>query len=286
MNLFKRFFLDDRAIFGLIILNAVVIFSQGFNDLRDNEVLTYFDDFFSIMFILEMLVKARHFGWKNYLKYSWNRFDVLLIILSIPSLVTHIFPLYGLGNISFLLAARVFRVFKFFRLMQFFPQVEHIFRSAQVAMRSSFMVLMGFFVFIFIMGILSCYFYRDIQPEAFGNPIVAYYSTFKVFTVEGWNAIPEDLIKHSVESGNPMSDLGSALTKIYFIGLFIIGGVFGLSIVNSIFVDAMVSDNEQDAVQFDKLNEQVEVLQKQIQHLNNLLEQQILNKGKGDDPQV
>jgi voltage-gated sodium channel len=175
------------------------------------------------------------------------------------------------------LAARVFRVFKFFRLIQFFPQVEHIFRSAQQAMRSSFMVLAGFFVFIFIMGILSCYFYRDIHPEAFGNPMTAYYSTFKVFTVEGWNAIPEDIIKASVEAAQkdpniqPMSDLAAGLTKVYFIGLFIIGGVFGLSIVNSIFVDAMVSDNEEDDKQFSKIQEKLDELQNQVEELTQLL---------------
>lgn len=39
------------------------------------------------------------------------------------------------------------------------------------------------------------------------------------------------------------------LTTLYFVLILLIGGIFGLSLVNSIFVDAMVSDN---TVELDK----------------------------------
>ena len=171
MNLIKRFFLDDKNILGLILINALVIFAQGYQELNDHPWLALADNIISVIFILEMLIKASHFGIKEYLRPAWNKFDVLLILLSIPSLVVYFTEIEGIPGLSFLLAFRVFRVFKFFRFIKFFPQVEHIMRSAQQAMKSSFMVLMGFFVFIFIMGIMSCYFYRDIDPQGFGDPL-------------------------------------------------------------------------------------------------------------------
>ena len=101
---------------------------------------------------------------------------------------------------------------------------------------------------------MSCFFYRDIAPEYFADPFVSLYSVFKIFTVEGWFEIPEAIAKNTTETF-------AALTKIYFVVILLAGGIFGLSIVNSIFVDAMVSDNN------DELEKKVTSLEQKIDKL-------------------
>ena len=66
------------------------------------------------------------------------------------------------------------------------------------------------YVFIFIMSILSCYFYQHIAPEHFGDPIISYYSMFKVFTIEGWNNIPDEMVKNG-----KMGYYACFFTKLY-----------------------------------------------------------------------
>jgi voltage-gated sodium channel len=104
------------------------------------------------------------------------------------------------------------------------------------------------------MAVFSCYLFKDISPEYFGDPIKSFYSTFKVFTVEGWYEIPEKILKNS-------SDVVSFFGKAYFIIILMTGGILGLSLVNSIFVDAMVSDNNDDLI------EKVEALEKKVDFL-------------------
>jgi voltage-gated sodium channel len=250
----KNIFLNDRIILLLISINAIIIFFQGFKADTYDQVLAYIDDALTFLFIIEMIVKTSHYGWKEYLRSGWNKFDVILILLSIPSLVAHLVPhIEQYVNVSYLLVFRVFRVFKFFRFVQFFPQVEHIFRSAQQALSASFMVLVGFFVVIFIMAILSTFFFQNAAPNLFGDPLTSYYSTFQVFTVEGWNGIPDALVKEAAANGKPFPDIAIFFIRMYFIGLFIVGGIFGLSIVNSIFVDAMISDHDETEKQFEDL---------------------------------
>ena len=274
MKLLKDFFLNDKNIFLLISLNALIIFLQGFpyETIAKpwQQIFSIIDDIISVLFVFELMVKTRHFGFKNYWADAWNRLDLLLIVLSLPTLLLHLLPLEATANISFLLVFRVFRVFKFFRFIQFFPQVENIFRSIRQAMRASVMVLTGFLVFIFIMSILSCYFYQNVAPEHFGDPIVSYYSMFKVFTIEGWNTIPDEMVKNS-----NMNSFAAFFTKLYFVLLLVFGGIIGLSIVNSIFVDAMVSDNN------DELEEEVRLIKEeltqanlQLQHLVDLVQSQ------------
>lgn len=274
MNLAKKIFLNDKIILLLISINAIIIFLQGFPPhtigANTHYILMIIDDFISVCFLIEVIIKGRHFGLKEYLKPTWNKFDVMLILLSLPPLVARVFVDDATANISFLLVFRVFRVFKFFRFIQFFPQVEHIFRSIREALRASFMVLVGFFLFIFIMSILSCYMYQNIAPEYFRDPIVSYYSMFKVFTIEGWNAIPDE-----ITANGELSDLQCFFTKLYFVVILVFGGVIGLSIVNSIFVDAMVSDNNDDLEeQVGLIKEDVLQMQEKMDRIIHLLEEQ------------
>lgn len=275
-NPFKRFFLNDKNILALISLNALVIFMQGFKFRFEESTIQIFevmDDVISIIFMLEVIVKSMHFGFREYIKSAWNKFDFLLIFLSIPSIFVHVFSIGE--DVGFLLVFRVFRVFKFFRFVQFFPQVEHIFRSVQEALKASFMVLIAFFVFVFIMSIVSCFFYQDISKELFGDPIVAFYTTFQVFTVEGWNAVPDAIFVNSQE---PPAEWVVFLTRAYFIMLLIFGGIFGLSIVNSIFVDAMISDNN------DGVEERIDELSARLDEVLALLkEEKAKNKNNTED---
>lgn len=266
MNPIKKIFLNDKIIFSLISINAVIIFLQGFPTDTIGEQAHYafmlIDDLISICFLIEVIIKSRHFGLKEYLKPVWNKFDVFIIILSLPPLFARIFVDDVTANIGFLLVFRVFRVFKFFRFIQFFPQVEHIFRSIREALRASFVVLVVFFVLIFIMSILSCYMYQNIAPEYFRDPIVSYYSMFKIFTIEGWNTIPD-----KIANSERVTDLQAFFTKFYFATILVFGGIIGLSIVNSIFVDAMVSDNN------DELEEKVGLMQEDMSALKEKVDQ-------------
>jgi len=265
---FSRLFLNDRNILALISLNAVIIFFQGFPDTGYEQLFTYLDDLLTVLFLTELIVKARHYGLQEYLRSHWNRFDLTLILLSLPSLLVHIIPdLTDYVNVSFLMVLRVLRVFKFFRFIQFFPQVEHIFRSISEALKASFMVLVGFFVLVFIMAIISTFFFQEAAPNMFGNPLKAYYVIFQVFTVEGWNGVTDALVEEA-----QFSPVAEFFTKAYFIFMLIMGGVFGLSIVNSIFVDAMVSDHDETEQQFEDVEQELKKMHSKMDRLLALLE--------------
>lgn len=282
-SIFQRFFLNDRNILTLISINAVVIFFQGFKDTGYEQIMTYLDDIITLLFLIEVIVKSSHYGWKEYLSTGWNRFDVLLILFSLPSIMVHIIPdIENYINVSFLLVFRVFRVFKFFRFIQFFPQVEHIFRSISEALKASFMVLVGFFVVVFIMAILSTFFFQEAAPTYFANPLKSYYSIFQIFTVEGWNGITDNVIAEAKDTVG-MGPVGEFFTTVYFITLLILGGVFGLSIVNSIFVDAMVSDHDETEQQFQEVEDQLVVLSEKMDKMMAIIEKNGLSNQLDND---
>ena len=250
----KKLFLNEKIILILILLNSVTIFASGFEIAPDNKfILSLTDNLITGLFIAEIIVKFQEFGIKNYFKSIWNKFDFILVALSFPTLIAFIGNL-EITSFSFLLVFRVMRVFKSFRFLKFIPGIEHLVKGIRRALKASIVVLIGFVIYIFIIGIFSFYLFKEISPEYFGNPLKSLYSIFKIFTVEGWYEIPEQLTRG-------LSATTSFFTYMYFIFVVTSGGIFGLSLVNSIFVDAMVSDNN------DELENKIDLLDQKIDKL-------------------
>ena len=235
----KKLFLNDKFILGLILLNSVLLFVGGyFQSEHEKLILLIVDNLITTLFILEVIIKIREFGVKGYFKSNWNTFDFILILLSVPALITFLFNI-KIVDFSFLLVFRVMRVFKAFRFFKFIPNVGQLVAGVQRALKASIFIFIGFVIYIFIIGILSFYLFQDSGSSYFKDPMISLYSTFKIFTIEGWFEIPEQITKH-------YSDIGSFFTYFYFIFVVLTGGIFGLSLVNSIFVDSMVSDNNDE----------------------------------------
>jgi len=255
----KRFFLNDKIILLLIFLNSLTIFVQGFDQLSDNVQLTVngLDSFFTLLFVFEIAVKIKTTSFRRYFLSNWNKVDFVLILLSVPS-IFYFFLDVKFTDLHFILIFRISRVFKFFRFFKFIPGIEQLIHGIRRAIKDSILVLIAFFVYNFVISVLSCYLFKNYSPEYFGDPLRSFYSTFKIFTVEGWYEIPEQIVQNN-------SDVFSFFTKAYFILILITGGIFGLSLVNSIFVDAMVSDNNNE------LENKVDTLNKKIEALTELI---------------
>ena len=79
--------------------------------------------------------------------------------------------------------------------------------------------------------------FHEAAPEHFGDPLIAFYSLFKVFTIEGWYEIPEGVDPLKVSAGMMY------LMRGYFVVSVFVGGLLGLSMANAVFVDEMTADN-------------------------------------------
>lgn len=254
----KKLLLNEKFILGLILLNAIILFVGGYLT-SDNQKLIFLfaDNLLTTLFILELLLKLKEFGVKNYFSSHWNKLDFILIVISIPALISFILSV-NIFDVSFLLVFRILRVFKAFRFFKFIPNIGQLVSGVQRALKASVFVLLGFIIYIFIIGILSFYLFQNSNSEYFSNPTIALYSTFKIFTIEGWYDIPDAITENYNESL-------SFFTYLYFIFVVVTGGIIGLSLVNSIFVDSMVSDNNDELEKkIDDLDSKVTQILKKI----------------------
>lgn len=254
----KNIFLSERFILLVIIINSIIIFLQESG--ISNPVVDALDAICTIIFIIEMVVKHKELGFKGYWSSGWNRLDGTLVILSIPSLVTY-FVAAPYLNISIVLILRILRVFRFFRLIHIFPNFGMIVKHLWRALKDSLPIFIGFFVLIIVFALFSCAMFKNAAPEYFSNPLDSIYSIFKLCTVDGWYEIPDAL-------SATLSEAQIAWVRIYFITILVAGGIIGLSLVNSIFVDAMVSDNNDELeAEVKTLNEKIDALTEEIKKL-------------------
>lgn len=79
-------------------------------------------------------------------------------------------------------------------------------------------------------------------------------------TLEGWYDVPDAIAVGTA------SIIGK-LSRVYFCIQISIGGILGLSFINSVFVDAMVEDNNDD------VKVQLTTIENKLRELTELLEQ-------------
>lgn len=248
----KQLFLNERFVLVLIMINAAVIFFQEFDGAP--RWVDFADNIFTFLFAWEMYVKLQVYGKQGYWSNGWNRLDGVLVILALLSIVLQLFRFVNAEALQILLAIRVLRVFKSFRLIRFVPNIRGIIAGVRRAMKSSYIVVMAFGLLLFISAIFTCSLFKDIAPEYFDTPLDSMYTMFRIFSVEGWTDIP-DLI------ASRTSPVVGLLTKVYFVLMLFAGGILGMSLINSIFVDAMISPSS------DKLEAKVEILTEKLEIL-------------------
>lgn len=240
----------------LVLLNTIVIFMGGL--FQEDYVITAVDDVFTVLFAIEACVKIRTMTWKSYWAGKWNRFDFLVLLLALPSLASLFSPEMMATNA--ILAFRSFRIFKALRLMKSIPRIGELLNGIKNAIHSSLLVCIAFSITLLVVAILTTSLFGNICPEYFGNTGISLYSIFRLFTIEGWYDLPDQI------AANSSAAIG-VLARIYFSILLFAGGILGMSLINSIFVDAIVADNNDD------VKKDLEEVRRQLDSIEQMLKQ-------------
>lgn len=226
---------EERVVY-VILVNSLALFFDAFPSIHvfTGGWLGTIDTFCTLYFLLELLCKLYLLGPQNFWKNGWNRFDFWVILLAIPSL----FPfLWHSQAFAVLLLLRFGRLIKFFRLLRFTPNGEHIWAGVLRSAKASVSVFLAILLLNLLFAMGATFLFGDLAPEYFGNPLESWYALFKVFTVEGWYEIPDALYERS---GAATWALG---LRLYYIFAVFLGGIMGFALANAVFVDEMTADN-------------------------------------------
>jgi voltage-gated sodium channel len=261
--------ISDRLVMAVIVLNTAALFlSEVYPRGSSAQMFWHWVDYGCVVFFMvEAGLKIGRLGWKSYWAGGWNRFDFVVVVLSLPSLLVPF--AHELGVLANILVLRLGRIFRLFRVLRFIPNLDHLVLGIRRALRASVGVFLGLFLINFILAMMATLLFRDVDPVRFGNPLRSSYSIFQVFTVEGWNEIPEQLAEQAslrFDEGridNPHTI--STVAKAFFLIAVIIGGILGLSLANAVFVDEMMMDNTKELEdRVDRLTDEIRRLRREL----------------------
>lgn len=193
-------------------------------------ILADINTFFTVMFTVELSVKVLAMGPWEYAFEHWNKFDCLVVALSLMEL--------GLGTasgVSGLRAVRTLRVLKLFRYLESLAQIFAVMVKAMEAAFAIFMLVILFWVVYSIVGLHTLGGLGIPFPncDTFVNAMVM---NFNTLNLENWqnNAFPH--IRAT-----------SYATALYFITWIIIGKFVFLSLFLAIVLDAFNDTAEEQA---------------------------------------
>lgn len=231
-----RRLLSERVVLGAIVVNALaltVLASVPEGSLAA-EIAHTVDLACVLFFVAEAGLKIDQLGWRGYWSSSWNRFDLVVVLLSTPMLLS---PWIDLHEFAVVLLLRLGRLFRLFRLLHFIPNRERLLGGIKRSLKASVGIVLALALLCVILALGATFLFGRLAPELFGNPALSVYSLFRVFTIEGWYEIPELLASRA---DHP---LWIVLARVYFAGAVLSGGILGLSLANAVFVDEMMMDN-------------------------------------------
>jgi voltage-gated sodium channel len=176
---------------------------------------------------------------------------------SLPVFLEGIFDIPDAAGLLILL--RLFRLIRLVRFLRFIPNIEQVMAGLGRAMKASVFVLAVLVFLNFMLAIITCHFYADMAPQYFGNPLVSIYSIFQLFTLEGWNEIPAAIVS---TTDSPMT---IGMTRFYFAIVVVLGGIFGMSLANAVFIDEMMMDNNKELEdKVDALTDEIRALRRDL----------------------
>ena len=250
----------------IIVINTIALIGMGYTDpdfsrftSPDAAAIYAWSSAIDLLcvgyFIVEIAIKIRTDGWKTFWTSGWNRFDFVVVVLSAPVLLS---PVLLVRELWVLLSLRLGRLFRLFRLLRFIPNREHLWHGVKRALKASVGVFLALVLINIVLSIGANQLFARVAPEYFGDPVISSYSLFRIFTIEGWYEIPEEI---AARVAHPLM---SVLARLYFMGSVLVGGFLGVGLANAVFVDEMTIDNNADLEsKVDQLISEVQALRRQ-----------------------
>ncbi len=171
-----------------------------------NRLFISFDVFFSLFFLVELVVRVvasgnlfRFFGLFKRVKTEdgyyqlrideigfWNWFDFLIVLFTTISLFKHI-----VEHPEFLIVSRLFRILRIFRLLEVSNELKNVEKRiiSIIPTVFSFVLLLG--ILIYIYSIIGVYLFehKDFGMADFSTLPGALMTLFQLMTLDGWTEV-------------------------------------------------------------------------------------------------
>ena len=230
----------ESFIIACILLNAVFMASY-----HEGQSMWYSDTqratnvFFAWVFLLELTLKMIALFPRRFFAESWNRFDFIIVVASIPDLAGADF-----------LGTTVLRVIRLGRVLRLFKQAKGlraVFDTCLNSVESAFNVIFLIFMLMFVYAVLGMSLFGDYETveslrtgrvENFRNFGSSLMVLLRVITRDEWKRIMIDTMKCEYDfDGVAANCTRIFVPAIYFTSFILVGAYFLLSLIIAVILN-------------------------------------------------
>jgi hypothetical protein len=271
----------QRLILGSILINTLCMGIEHHDqDPTLTLVVEYSNIFFTLLFLVEMILKILAYGPFGYLKNAFNLFDGIIVLLSCSEVVRYFTTITAdqsggdvtntdevaaaaaaaISSSSGVSVLRTFRLLRILKLVRFMPALR---RQLMIMLKTmdnvaTFFSLLLLFIFIFsILGmhLFGCKFYEIKNGEKvhfrknFNTLLWSTITVFQVLTQEDWNEV--------LYVGMEKTTSWAAL---YFVALMTFGNYVLFNLLVAILVEGFSTEDDtpkiaiEDRIRIDAIN--------------------------------
>eukprot|EP01064_Diplonema_japonicum_P003343 TRINITY_DN1216_c1_g1_i2.p1 TRINITY_DN1216_c1_g1~~TRINITY_DN1216_c1_g1_i2.p1 ORF type:complete len:2604 (+),score=664.54 TRINITY_DN1216_c1_g1_i2:280-8091(+) len=187
----------------------------------------------TFIFIIEAIIKMVGMTPELYFSDNYNTFDFLLVLVSIPEIITHPSPTGGGSGAS---ALRGFRLARVFRLAKKWRGLNIILKQISNAVIDVGYLSIIVMLFLFIYSVMGVQLFAckdDNGRCGFENLGASTLTVFVVVTGESWAQIMKETVQRT-----------GAAAIAYFVTLFLLGNYILLNLFIAILIDNFAGEDE------------------------------------------
>ncbi len=218
-----------RLIAFMIVLNAIILGALTFvePETQYHDILTQTDNVILGFFVVELLLKI--IAWRReFFRYGWNIFDLLVVGVSIiPASQTFA-------------VLRALRVLRIMRLLHIVPMMRRITEALFRALPGMSAIIAVMLLLIYVGAVIATnLFGATDNPEVaqlFGDLPSSALSMFQVMTMDGWRF---EVLQKVTDDGHPYA-------WVFFLIFLFLASFAILNLFIAVFVEALQSEHESE----------------------------------------
>ncbi|KAJ4945658.1 hypothetical protein JOQ06_023339 [Pogonophryne albipinna] len=251
----------DVFMAAVILISVLIMALQHYKQPLYIELLTEYSYYaFTLLLIIEVLLKILAFGIRRFLRNSWNHLDVAVVLVSVVSIVfigmemADWIPI----NPSILRVCRVLRLAKVLKHKKIRVLLKTIIKT--LSQVGSICLLFAFFFFIYaalgveLFGKLECTeenpclgLHRHANFEHFGMALLTLY---QVCTGDNWSAIMKDTLRECRPTDIDCVTYLSHVSPMFFSSFVVMAQFVLVNLVVAAIMQALEDSNESNPTHF------------------------------------
>ncbi|XP_067317616.1 voltage-dependent T-type calcium channel subunit alpha-1H-like isoform X2 [Anolis sagrei] len=250
----------DLFITFIIGVNVITMSMEHFNQPKSlDEALKYCNYVFTIVFVIEAVLKLVAFGFRRFFKDRWNQLDLAIVLLSIMGITLEEIEMNAALpiNPTIIRIMRVLRIARVLKLLKMATGMRALLDTVVQALPQvgnlGLLFMLLFFIYaalgVELFGKLDC---SEDNPceglsrhATFNNFGMAFLTLFRVSTGDNWNGIMKDTLRECHRDDKHCLSYLPFISPVYFVTFVLIAQFVLVNVVVAVLMKHLEESNKE-----------------------------------------